>query len=51
MNTTGPTKSIKPWQAPDVMDAVKHKGQAVDHRYQPHAHSAHYEALQALPWW
>src|SRR5713226_2225316 len=41
MNTTGPTKSIKLWHAPDVMDAVMLKGQFVGHRYPPHAHDTH----------
>jgi AraC-like DNA-binding protein len=41
MNTTAPTKSIKLWHAPDVMDAVMLKGQFVGHRYPPHAHDTH----------
>jgi AraC-like DNA-binding protein len=41
MNTTGPTRSIKLWHAPDVMDAVMLKGQFVGHRYPPHAHDTH----------
>jgi hypothetical protein len=41
MNTHGPTKAIKLWHAPDVMDAVMLKGQFVGHRYPPHAHDTH----------
>src|ERR1700744_4144622 len=41
MNTTGATRSIKLWHAPDVMDAVMLKGRFVGHRYPPHAHDTH----------
>ena len=41
MNATAPTKSIKLWHAPDVMDAVMLKGRFVGHRYPPHSHDTH----------
>ncbi len=38
MRADTPSRSIKLWRAPDVMDAVMLKGQFVGHRYPPHAH-------------
>jgi AraC-like DNA-binding protein len=41
MRSTVPTRSIKLWHAPDVMDAMMLKGEFVGHRYPPHAHDTH----------
>jgi AraC-like DNA-binding protein len=41
MKAKAPTRSVKLWRAPDVMDAVMLKGQFVGHRYPPHAHDTH----------
>jgi AraC-like DNA-binding protein len=41
MKAVTPTRSIKLWRAPDVMDAVMLKGRFVGHRYPPHAHDTH----------
>jgi AraC-like DNA-binding protein len=41
VKANAPTRSIKLWHAPDVMDALMLKGQFVGHRYPPHAHDTH----------
>ncbi|SMG54975.1 AraC family transcriptional regulator [Paraburkholderia susongensis] len=41
MKAAEPTRSVKVWHAPDVMDAIMLKGQFVGHRYPPHAHDTH----------
>lgn len=41
MKAAEPSRSVKLWRAPDVMDAVMLRGQFVGHRYPPHAHDTH----------